>query len=63
MPYFQMKFFTKKYSRKIKWQPEKPVVEHTDKEAPGQGKGSLWGSPYSGRPIDFDDVKIVPEGD
>ena len=46
-----------------KEQPEKPVVEHTDKEAPGQGKGSLWGSPYSGRPIDFDDVKIVPEGD
>ncbi|MFT5413673.1 MAG: hypothetical protein ACI9NC_006428, partial [Verrucomicrobiales bacterium] len=29
-----------------------------DKEAPGQGKGSLWGSPYSGKPVDFDDVKV-----
>ena len=39
-------------------QPEKASIAHTDKEAPGQGKGSLWGSPYSGRPVDFDDVKI-----
>ncbi|MFT4550534.1 MAG: hypothetical protein ACI9UA_000887 [Pseudoalteromonas tetraodonis] len=39
-------------------QPEKPSVSHSDKEAPGQGKGSLWGSPYSGKPVDFDDVKV-----
>jgi len=42
-------------------QPEKPSIEHTDKSAPGQGKASLWGSPYSGKPVDFDDVKVVPE--
>ena len=41
-------------------QPQEPSIEHSDQEAPGQGKGSLWGSPYSGKPIDFDDVKIVP---
>ena len=42
-------------------QPEKSTIEHADKEAPGQGKGSLWGSPYSGKPIDFDDVKVNAE--
>ncbi|MGI9242260.1 MAG: hypothetical protein ACR2RV_15790 [Verrucomicrobiales bacterium] len=42
-------------------QPEKPSIEHVDKSAPGQGKASLWGSPYSGKPVDFDDVKVVPE--
>jgi len=41
-------------------QPEKPSISHVDDEAPGQGKASLWGSPYSGKPIDFDDVKIAP---
>ena len=39
-------------------QPEEPTISHEDEEAPGQGKGSLWGSPYSGKPIDFDDIKI-----
>lgn len=39
-------------------QPAAASIEHTDKEAPGQGKASLWGSPYSGRPIDFDDIKV-----
>ena len=39
-------------------QPEKATISHSDKEAPGQGKASLWGSPYSGMPIDFDDVKV-----
>ena len=38
--------------------PEKPTISHSDKEAPGQGKGSLWASPYSGKPVDFDDVKV-----
>ena len=42
-------------------QPKEASIIHTDKEVPGQGKGSLWGSPYSGRPIDFDDVKVVTE--
>jgi hypothetical protein len=42
-------------------QPEKATIEHSDKEAPGQGKASVWGSPYSGRPIDFDEVKVVAE--
>lgn len=42
-------------------QPDKASIEHSDKEAPGQGKASLWGSPYSGRPIDFDDVKVRAE--
>lgn len=39
-------------------QPQQPAIEHSDNEAPGQGKPSLWGSPYSGKPIDFDDVKV-----
>ena len=43
-------------------QPEKPSISHSDKEAPGQGKASLWGSPYSGKPIDFDDVKVYVHG-
>ena len=42
-------------------QPEKATIEHSDMEAPGQGKASLWGSPYSGRPIDFDEVKVIAD--
>ena len=41
-------------------QPEAPSIQHSDTNAPGQGKASLWGSPYSGKPVDFDDVRVVP---
>ena len=42
-------------------QPKQATLEHSDEEPPGQGKASLWGTPYSGRPVDFDDVKVTPE--
>ena len=41
--------------------PEKPLLSHTHKGHPGTGKASLWGTPYSGFPIDFDDVKLTVE--
>jgi len=28
--------------------------------APGQGKASLWGTAYSGKVVQFDDVKVTP---
>lgn len=38
--------------------PEKPNLEHELPEAPGQGKASVWGAPYSEREIFFDDLKV-----
>jgi hypothetical protein len=36
--------------------PEKPAIEHEDAAAGGQGKASIWATPYSSREIDFDDL-------
>ena len=42
--------------------PEKPSITLVSDEAPGQGKASIWGSPYSGKDIVYDDLKvIIPE--
>ncbi len=37
--------------------PEKPVIEHDDPEAAGQGKASIWATPYASREIEFDDLR------
>lgn len=38
--------------------PETPTAEYVHKGSPGQGKASLWGTAYSGREIQFDDVEV-----
>ena len=40
---------------------EKPLIAHAHSGHPGTGKASLWGTPYAGFPIDFDEVKLTVE--
>jgi hypothetical protein len=39
-------------------EPANGMVEHQFGEAPPNGQASLWGTPYSEKPIQFDDVCI-----
>ena len=34
------------------------TFEDTETEKPPKGRASVWGIPYSGTPIDFDDIAI-----
>lgn len=38
--------------------PEAPAITMESDERPGQGKASVWGTPYSGTPIFYDDIQI-----
>jgi hypothetical protein len=40
--------------------PETATMTFVHEGSPGQGKASLWGTPYSGKVVQFDDVKVVP---
>ena len=40
--------------------PETPQVAHTATEQPPNGKASVWGAPFSEKPIFFDDIEITP---
>ena len=40
--------------------PETPQVGHTATEPPPNGKASVWGAPFSEKPIFFDDIEITP---
>lgn len=33
-------------------------IEHESSQAPTQGRASIWGQPYSGKPIQYDDITI-----
>jgi len=35
------------------------AIAHTDKNEPTPGRASVWGAPYAGTPIRFDDLLIV----
>ena len=39
--------------------PEKSLLTWKDKEAPLAGRMTVWGVPYSGTPIFFDDLKVI----
>lgn len=41
-------------------EPEKPMISVDEKDAPKAGRAGLWGSPYAGTPIRFDDLEIDP---
>jgi hypothetical protein len=41
--------------------PAQPTISLKHEESPGQGKASLWGTAYSGREVQFDDIRILPE--
>ncbi|MDP6251149.1 MAG: hypothetical protein QGI20_04340 [Verrucomicrobiota bacterium] len=38
--------------------PAKPTVTHKEAKEPRNGKPSIWGSPYSGTPIRYDDIVV-----
>lgn len=42
-------------------EPAEPQIKHEDSTLKGQGKCSIWGTPFSGTPIYFDDVKLEIE--
>jgi hypothetical protein len=37
-------------------------VKFDEAQAPPAGRASIWGNPYSGKPIRFDDLKVSPQG-
>ena len=41
-------------------EPEKWTIALEEKEAPASGRPGLWGSPFSGTPIRFDDIVVTP---
>lgn len=42
-------------------EPAEPQIKQEDSDLKGQGKCSIWGTPFSGTPIYFDDVKMEIE--
>lgn len=40
-------------------EPKDPAITFTEKTKPTAGRASIWGSPYSGTPIQFDDLKVT----
>jgi hypothetical protein len=41
-------------------EPEKPLISIDETAEPANGRAGIWGSPYSGTPIRFDDLLIEP---
>lgn len=41
-------------------EPEKWNITLEEKDAPAAGRAGIWGSPFSGTPIRFDDLAITP---
>jgi hypothetical protein len=41
-------------------EPASPIIEWVDKEEPTAGRSSIWGNPFSGTPIWFDDLRVTP---
>lgn len=42
-------------------EPAEASIKHADQGLKGQGKVSVWGTPYSEQPIHFDDIEIRVE--
>ncbi len=40
-------------------EPKEPTITFAEKTKPVAGRASIWGSPYAGTPIQFDDLKVV----
>lgn len=40
--------------------PEKPQVTHAAETPPGNGRASVWATPFAGLPVFFDDLEITP---
>lgn len=42
-------------------EPAEPMITHAEKGLKGQGKASIWATPYSHTPIYFDDIEVAVE--
>src|SRR6185503_8288000 len=40
-------------------EPKEATIVFAEKTKPVAGRASIWGSPYSGTPIQFDDLKVT----
>src|ERR1051325_178760 len=40
-------------------EPEKWTISYTEKSEPIPGRASIWGNPFAGTPIDFDDLMVT----
>jgi len=40
-------------------EPEKWTLTYADKSEPNPGRASIWGNPFAGTPIDFDDLVVT----
>ncbi len=40
-------------------EPKEPTISYDEKEEPIGGRPTVWGSPFAGTPIKFDDLKVV----
>jgi hypothetical protein len=40
-------------------EPKGWLISHQDKTEPPPGRPSIWGAPYSGTPVRFDDVIVT----
>jgi hypothetical protein len=43
-------------------EPKEWTISHTDKTEVPAGRASIWGAPYSGTPIRFDDLTVTKAG-
>jgi hypothetical protein len=43
-------------------EPAQPTISYEAKEEPNEGRASIWGSPISGTPIQFDDLVLKAVG-
>jgi hypothetical protein len=43
-------------------EPAEWTIRHTDKMEPIAGRASIWGAPYAGTPIRFDDFVVTRAG-
>ena len=40
-------------------EPDAWRISHVEKEEPSAGRPGIWGSPFSGTPIRYDDLKVT----
>lgn len=40
-------------------EPAKPILSAKEKEEPVAGRSSIWGSPFAGTPIRYDDLTVT----
>lgn len=50
--------FSGKVWREKSPEPKQAIIHFTEKTEPVAGRASIWGMPFSGKPIQFDDLKV-----